>query len=323
MANLRTLLGTSDTNFTGIHSGGIGRLREGQVTYFMAHMCGSCNSYDLTCCQAPAGDYTSGYNNFSYCCWKVPSYPGVGTTVVTFEIWGGGGGGAGACCCAYGIPGGAGAYAYKSVIGVSSGTVYNFCIGSVACRTDTPCGTDGCKTYVTGIGLTNFCADGGKRGCSYCQCCLGNAFYCHFRTGIGSTDKPIDGYGGFQDVVGLNTSCVGCCSLYYGADGGAVGLYGAYQFNCKQTRTWNKFFIQYPGGLVNQQGGWVAWSQGGNESCGYCAQCGVAGEIGFGGPFEQNYVPGLGGPSAIVSGGGCCCGTQGWAGAVRVTVRYI
>ena len=323
MANLRTLLGTSDTNFTGIHSGGIGRLREGQVTYFMAHMCGSCSSYELTCCQAPAGDYTSGYNNFSYCCWKVPSYPGVGTTVITFEIWGGGGGGAGACCCAYGIPGGSGAYAYKSVIGVTSGTAYNFCIGSPACRSSDPAGFDGCKTYVTGIGLTNFCANGGFKGCSYCSCCLTGAGLCHFRTAIGSTDRPIDGYGGYQDVVGLNTSCVGCCALYYGADGGAYGVPGAYQSNCTMNRCWNKFFIPFPGGLVNQKGGHVIWQQCENSTCGYSAQCNAAAQLGFGGHTELNYVPGLGGPSAVVCAGGCCCGTQGWAGAVRVTVRYI
>lgn len=319
MANLRTLLGTSDTNFTGIHSGGVGRLREGQVTYFMAHMCGSCNSYEGTCCQAPAGDYTMGYNNFSYCCWKVPSYPGAGTTVVTFEIWGGGGGGAGGCCCGYGIPGGAGAYAYKTVIGVSSGTVYNFCIGTIGCRTPDPNGFDGCKTYVTGIGLTNFCAEGGKRGCFFCACNMTGLGLCHFKTAIGASE----GFGGNQDIVGFNTSCVGCCALYYGADGGAVGLYGAYQLNCTQCRGWNKFFIPYPGGLVNQQGGWVAWQQCENSTCGYFAQCAAAGEIGFGGPFEQNYVPGLGGPSAVVCAGGCCCGTQGFAGAVRVTVRYV
>jgi hypothetical protein len=31
----------------------------------------------------------------------------------------------------------------------------------------------------------------------------------------------------------------------------------------------------------------------------------------------------LAGVSAHVCAGSCCCGTQGWAGAVRVTVRYV
>jgi len=318
MANLRTLLGSSDTNFTGIHSGGIGRLRDGQVTWFSAHMCGTCDSTELTCCQAPAGDYTSGYNNYSYCCWKVPSYPGTGTTVVTFEIWGSGGGGAGACCCAYGIPAGAGAYAYKTVIGVTSGTVYNFCIGSMTCRNPGPTGIDGCKTYVTGIGLTNFCAEGGVKGCSFCQCQFWQR--CHFKTAIGATE----GFGGNRDIVGFNTSCVGCCSLYYGADGGAYGLPGAYQLACHERRCWNKYYIPYSGGLVNQQGGYLVQDVCENSSCGYFAQCSAAGELGFSAQSDQNsYVPGLAGVSAHVCGGSCCCGTQGWAGAVRVTVRYV
>jgi hypothetical protein len=318
MANLRELLGSSDTNFTGIHSGGIGRLREGQITYFMAHMCGSCSDYDITACQAPAGDSTLGYNNFNYCCWKVPSYPGTGTTAITFEIWGAGGGGAGACCCAYGIPGGAGAYAYKTVTGVTSGTPYNFVIGSPTCRVPCAVGLPGCKTFVTGIGLTNFCAEGGVAGCSFCITGFGDK-KCHFKTAIGVTE----GFGGREDIVGLSTSCVGCCAVYSGADGGAFGLPGAYALMCHEIRCRNKFYIPYPGGLVNQKGGYVVWNQCENSTCGFFAQCSAAGEIGFGGPDDKNYVPGLGGPSAVVCAGGCCCGTQGWAGAVRITVRYV
>ena len=323
MANLRELLGSSDTNFTGIHSGGIGRLREGQVTYFKAHMCGSCNESDFTCCQAPAGDYTSGYNNFSYCCWKVPAYPGTGTTVVTFEIWGGGGGGAGACCCSYGVPAGAGAYAYKTVVGVASGTVYNLCIGSITCRVPESTGLTGCKSYITGIGLTNFCAEGGVNGCSWCQCWWGygndGLGYCHFKTAIGASE----GFGGRNDIVGLNTSCVGCCAVYYGADGGAYGLPGAYGLFCHERRCHNKFYIPYPGGLVNQQGGYITWVQCENSTCGYMAQCAAAGEVGFGGHSHMNYVPGFAGVSAVTCASSCCCGTQGWAGAARITVRWV
>ena len=323
MANLRTLLGSSDTNFTGIHSGGIGRLREGQTTYFSAHMCGTCESQEETLCAAPAGDTTMGYNNYSYCCWKVPSYPGTGTTTITFELWGGGGGGAGACCCSYGIPGGAGAYAYKTVTGVTSGTVYNFCIAGITCRVPEHIGRDGCKTYVVGTGLTNFCAEGGNKGCTFCACCLEGPGICHFKTSIGSTDSPKDGYGGFMDIVGLNTSCVGCCSIYYGADGGAYGLPGAYGLNCTNNRHWNKHYIPYPGGLVNQKGWHIIVAQTGDTTCGYCVQCQAASFVGFAGHLDIGYVPGLGGPSAVTNSTGCCCGTQGWAGAVRVTVRYL
>ena len=319
MANLRTLLGSAEPNFTGIHSGGIGRLREGQVTYFMAHMCGNTDSsYETTCCQAPAGDFTMGYNNFVYCCWKVPSYPGAGTTAITFEIWGAGGGGAGSCCCAYGIPGGAGAYAYKTVVGVASGTPYVFRIGSPTCRVPGDTGLRGECTTVTGAGLTGFYAEGGWGGCSFCitQFC---GQKCYWKTAIGASE----GFGGCNNVVGLNTSCVGCCARFFGADGGAFGLPGAYGLFCHQDRCWNLHHIAYPGGLVNQKGGWVSSHQCENSTCGNWNQTWAAGQLGFGGYFENNYVPGLGGASATVCAGGCCCGNPGWAGAVRVTVRYV
>ena len=126
-----------------------------------------------------------------------------------------------------------------------------------------------------------------------------------------------------MDIVGLNTSCVGCCSLYYGADGGAYGLPGAYGLNCTNNRHWNRHYIPYPGGLVNQQGGHIIMAQTSDTTCGYCVQCQAASFVGFAGHVDIGYVPGLGGPSAVTSSSSCCCGTQGWAGAVRVTVRYL
>lgn len=83
------------------------------------------------------------------------------------------------------------------------------------------------------------------------------------------------------------------------------------------------YHIAYPGGLVNQKGGWVSSHQCENSTCGNWNQTWAAGNLGFGGYIEHNYVPGLGGASATVCAGGCCCGNPGWAGAVRVTVRYV
>ena len=319
MANLRELLGSVEPNFTGIHSGGIGRLREGQVTYWKAYMCANCNDHETSECTAPAGDQTKGYNNYRYCCWKVPAYPGAGTTAITFEVWGAGGSGAGACCCAFGVPGGSGAYAYKTVVGVESGTPYNLFIGEMTCRQSCLCGRDGEKSYVTGIGLTNFCADGGTMGCSFCIREFTGNGKCTWKTSIGATE----GFGGNDGIVGLGTDCMGFCAQYYGADGGAYGVPGSYSLNCHKNRCWNTINVPYPGGLVNQQGGHIMVHMCENSTCGYFHQCFAAGQIGFGGRREGNYVPGLGGPSATVCGGGCCCGTQGWAGAVRITVRYV
>ena len=102
------------------------------------------------------------------CVWTVPA----GTTFVTFEIWGGGGGGAGSCCCMQTTQGaGAGGYAVKTVYnqGGLGGCVYCMCAGgSSGTQTSQP-GCSGNPSYVTGYGLTNFCACGGAQGCTTCN----------------------------------------------------------------------------------------------------------------------------------------------------------
>ena len=121
--------------------------------------------------------------------WTVPD----GTSEITFHIWGSGGVGTGSHCCMQGMNAGAGAYAYKKLTtGFSAGDRYVACIGDqqvLSCSTSaahfccppatTAEGWDatansctcyimaGCKgitTYITGPGLTNFCAEGGNPG---------------------------------------------------------------------------------------------------------------------------------------------------------------
>jgi hypothetical protein len=63
------------------------------------------------------------------------------------------------------------------------------------------------------------------------------------------------------------------------------------------------------------------------NSCCHCAlQRKAGGSVGFGGPGfgfgSAGYVPGMGGMSASVCGGPCCCGTVGAPGAARITVYY-
>lgn len=318
MAILRSLLGTKDINVSGIYSGGIGHLRPGQTTYFYVHDCGTCDTA------------ASAFNSQFYCCWKVPGSPtGTGTTVVTFEIWGGGGGGGGACCCMIGIPAGAGAYARKTVTGIASGTAYDICIGTIGCRCPDVVGTRGCKSFVTGSGLSNFCADGGWPGCSFCAVNHDSRIY-HFKTALGGAAAGCcqGVYGGCHDIVGFSTFsnfCVGCCAQYFGADYGAYGLPGATQICTWATcREKNKLFIAYPGGLVNEQGGHIMTPVYCDTSCGFREQCCSATLIGFGGGGSYGYVPGLGGVSAWTCGSNnCCCGTQGWAGAARITVQWV
>jgi len=120
---------------------------------------------------------TGSYTCFYECLvWRPPA----GTTFVKFELWGGGGNGAGSCCCMIGTPGGSGAYAYKCICTGNDlgGCIYEFCIAGMSCCSPESYGYRGCKSFVNGFGLSNFCAEGGGQGYSHCHCnwiqsCLG------------------------------------------------------------------------------------------------------------------------------------------------------
>ena len=315
MSNLRSLLGTQSTELVGIYSGGIGSLRPGQSTWIMMHMCGVCDAADAS--------YTC--MGSEYQCWRVPGSPtGTGTTVVTFEIWGSGGSGAGACCCMIGVPGGAGAYARKTVTGIASGTAYNICIGGIACRTPADTGNRGCKSFITGTGLSNFCADGGHPGCSYCHLIWGHGSEWIVAMGGAASGCCQALYGGCFGIPGFGGACVGCCALYCGADFGAFGLPSAMTITqWTQCREMNRHHYAYSGGLVNEQGGYVSVAQCENVGCAYWQTCGAMSAVGFGGGDRQGYVPGFPGGSASVCNGPCCCGTSGRPGAARITVNWI
>lgn len=117
------------------------------------------------CCQncANAGGCTEQANG-RCCLWTVPSH----VSCATFEIWSGGGGGAGhTCCncCSFSIGGAGGNYAIKT-IAVCPGWTYTVCAGgSWPCAKSHTCGAGmGCRSYVTGCNLSNFCTEGGCGG---------------------------------------------------------------------------------------------------------------------------------------------------------------
>lgn len=258
-------------------------------------------NYTMQACSDSALTGYTDYHHSYYPNWTVP----VGATDIIFEIWGGGGGGAVACCCAHGVPGGAGAYAYKRLRGtdVVAGNQYQVCIAAASCRTSAKTGARGCKTYVTGFGLTNFCADGGFGGCMYCsnQGCTwltprANEAQCAF----------------------------GCCAVFYGADGGAVGIPGALESRCYIDRFHNKHFFPYPGGLVNSKGGYV--TQRFTCSGCSCMRCDmiIASKLvgwGQGSCHGANGVPGMGGGSAQSCCNGPICGMGGNGGLVRISYK--
>lgn len=136
------------------------------------------------------------------CCnWTVPA----NTSKVTFEIWSGGGGATGntcCTCCSHAIGGAGGGYAVKT-IETRPGCSYRVCAGgSWRCNNGHNCSAgQGCKSYVTGYNLNNFCVVGGCGG----WMCNGE---------------------GFSPRVS-SSSCANCniCGVY-GADFGIMGTVG-------------------------------------------------------------------------------------------------
>ena len=96
------------------------------------------------------------------CTWVVPA----GATKAKFELWGPGASSGAACCCGYAPYGMSGAYA-TTIIDVTPGTSYTLCAGCAYCcyaYNDNGPGLVGSPSYVTGTGLTNFCAVSGCGG---------------------------------------------------------------------------------------------------------------------------------------------------------------
>lgn len=177
--------------------------------------------YDTTCTS------TSGV----CCLWTVPT----GVYSVTFEIWGGGGGGGTkgtSCnCCDRGGPGAGGGYS-KVTIPTTPGTQYTLCAGNAGVSTSgygSLCGLccNGCNggtSYVTGTGLSNFCAVGGCGGASdfntvcYSHC---GCNYCSRGGGCGyGGDVSVRGHFG---VIGMHAAQNPCYIVMKGGDAGGPG----------------------------------------------------------------------------------------------------
>lgn len=108
-------------------------------------------------------DTTGNFRCGASCTYTIPA----GATCARFQVWGSGGNSPGSCCCSFSIGGGSGAYA-SVIMAVTAGDDYVLCAGcAYCCYADAGSGQydmSGCQSYVTGNGLTNFCAMGGLSG---------------------------------------------------------------------------------------------------------------------------------------------------------------
>jgi hypothetical protein len=252
------------------------------------------------CCDA--------YNSNHVCYWCVPA----GTTKLRFEIWGGGGGGASMRGCHGGIPGGSGAWATKTVTsGFGDGDCYDLCAGWGGIWYCCSCvGCRGCKSWVTGNGLTNFCADGGFGGYVYCycywrQCCI---------SGPSGDGRGVD-YG--WHYAGRSS----CCSPYYGADCGEYGVPGFYTNYCgcgsDQDNCWIKQWVPESPGLSTTGPMHVGKRNLGNACRNEGPHCWSSGSS----KSHYNMPRAGGGMSGTTCGDGTCCGSPGGTGMVRVIYK--
>lgn len=194
-------------------------------------------------------DFCGQYGQNTATTWTVPS----GVTTATFEIWGGGSSGAMRTCCMCSTtpPGFPGGYALKTVA-VTANATYTIQVGCGGCFPcycgpgGSPTGCSGGTSYVTGTGLSNFCATGGGQpvGCycyGYtCVCCGGQAFggdvcldggyhwhigwcnqFCHLG---GSGQSP---FGAPENILQNNHCCPYSTCGHYGKfpGGGGTGIY--------------------------------------------------------------------------------------------------
>jgi hypothetical protein len=243
-----------------------------------------------------------------FCCaWTVPA----GATCIQFQIWGSGGGTSGQCCCGGSPFGPTGAYATVTIPAVP-GCVYTLCAAcATCCYASEAAAGQGNASFVTGFGLTNFCACGGVstvsnatgNGCSVC-------WISNWPT------PPIAGTWGASSCSGWN----------FCLDGTSDGISREYEYSASMpfSGTANSGAIVYgfrgmnprlcvPSGqllsittqsapivgFLNSSRHLVSWAC--LESPGNCGGC--AGGVTFGLCGGVNLVPGQGGWPTMACGG--------------------
>lgn len=197
------------------------------------------------CAQTPVCVYdsASGYFRCGGCClWTVPD----GATKVRFELWGAGSGSGAPNCCGQYPWGPSGAYA-SVIMDAVPGCQYTLCAGCAHCCQIYCCqNTDvsGCSSYVTGYGLTNFCAQGGcGEYCTAMSYINPGQPICRYQ-GVGQSQAGMCICGGWS--MCFSNSCASCAPItrafiptrtFYGSSttGTVVGIPSMTSADCWNT----------------------------------------------------------------------------------------
>lgn len=243
---------------------------------------------------------------------------------IKWEIWGGGGGGSGTCCCSIAWSGHSGQYMSctqcAEEMGVSQldGCCYDICVASGTCRHPSRGGFDGCKSYISGPGLNDFCACGGCHGYNCCHW-VDSYFACRTRKneiGPACNRKQTDHFNT------SNGACMTCCLEKGKFWWGNLDSYIHYDCN-PGCGNWchKKDYHPVAPMFGARYGIHHVLRRPEMHSCGRRATLWLTGSNGgFSGDCFRNGPPGSGGVSAQVYGGGCCCSSEGAHGLVRVTL---
>ncbi|ATV46236.1 hypothetical protein [Lake Baikal phage Baikal-20-5m-C28] len=242
-------------------------------------------------------DHWTVLNGGKCCLWTVPT----GTTSIKFEILSGGGpGGSSGGDYDVGIGGQGGNYTVKTitrnVAAFIDGSQYTICAaGTSDCSCCCSCNMNckhGCTSYVTGLGLSNFCAIGGMGGSTSWDVMSG-CYNCF----IGNATCDLGNYNaGWVNHV--------CNSPTYGGDIEFRGSSGSMR------RTQPDCCADIHGVAGSPAGPFAAWHGiGGKHACmGNHACC-----------SHHSSWPGGGGAAHITAATPACSGAWGAGGLVRVT----
>ena len=244
------------------------------------------------------------------CClqWTVPS----GASIIEFEVLSGGGpGGSSGGDYDMGVGGAGGNYITKTLCreagdftsAPGTESVYSLCAGgtspcSCCCSCNRNC-RHGCTSYITGPGLTNFCAIGGHGGSTswdvnhYCYNCHQGNLQCdkgNYNAGwvthncnehSGQNLVANDGDMCFRGITGSYHRQYNCCADAFATTGGPAGPF-----------------------TVSGSGGYKHWCTGDMACC-----------------SGHSAFPGGGGAGHHVGASSACWGGFGAGGLVKVTYQ--